>query len=441
MNNTLNKLLLAGDKFMPEIHLRQPQFTYSACRPFTKHEQRIQKFKETGDTNYVYKNELDKACFVHDAAYSDSKDLTKRTVADKILKNKAFDIAKDPKYDGYQRGLAFMVYKFFDSKVASPDKKSIGSGAKLTSQIEQLAEELHKPIIRKFKKRKVYSAFKDNIWGADLADMQLLSKYNKGIRFLLGAIDIFSKYAWVVPLRDKKGISIAKAFQIILKQSNRKSNKIWVDKGSEFYNAFFKKWLRDNDIVMYSTHNEGKSVVAERFIRTLKSKIYKYMTSISKNVYIDKLDDIADEYNNTYYTTIKMKPDDVKDNTYINADKEINNKDPKFKVGDHVRISKYKNIFAKGYMPNWSEEVIDIKKVKNTVPRTYVINDLNGEEIPGTFYEKELQKTNQEEFRIEKVIRQKGDKIYVEWKGYNNSFNSWIDKASLVQRTQKDIIK
>ena len=193
-----------------------------------------------------------------------------------------------------------------------------------------------------------------------------------------------------------------KAFQIILKQSNRKPNKIWVDKGSEFYNAYFKKWLRDNYIVMYSTHNEGKSVVAERFIRTLKSKIYKYMTSISKNVYIDKLDDIADEYNNTYHTTIKMKHIDVKDNTNINADKETNNKDPKFKVGDHVRISKYKNIFAKGYMPNWSKEVFVIKKVKNTVLWTYVINDLNVEEITGTFYEKELQKTNQEEFRIAK---------------------------------------
>ena len=206
MNNTINKLLLAGDKFMPEIHLRQPQFTYSACGPFTKHEQRIQKFKETGDTNYIYKTQLDKACFVHDAAYSDSKDLTKRTVADKILKNKAFDITKDPKYDGYQRGLASMVYKFFDSKVASPDKKSVGSGAKLIPQNEQLADELHKPIIRKFKKRKVYSAFKDNIWGVDLADMQLLSKYNKGIRFLLCAIDIFSRYAWVVPLKKKKKV-------------------------------------------------------------------------------------------------------------------------------------------------------------------------------------------------------------------------------------------
>ena len=265
--------------------------------------------------------------------------------------------------------------------------------------------------------------------------MQLLSKYNKGIRFLSCVIDIFSKYAWVVPLKDKKGISIVKTVQSILKQSNRKPNKIWVDKGSEFYNAYFKKWLRDNDIVMYSTHNEGKSVVAERFNRTLKNKIYKYMTSISKSVYIDKLDDIVDEYNNKYHTTIKMKPADVKDNTYINADKEINIKDPKFKVDDHVRISKHKKIFAKGYMPNWSEEVFVIKKVKNTAPWTYVINDLNGEEITGTFYEKELQKTNQEEFRIEKVIRQKGDKLYVKWEGYNNSFNSWIDKASLVQRT------
>ena len=152
MNNVINKFLLAGDKFMPEMHLRQSQFTYSACGPFTKHKQRIQKFKEIGDTNYIYKNELDKACFTHGAAYSDSKDLTKRTVADKILKNKSFDIAKDPKYDGYQRRLASMVYKIFDSKVASPDKKSSGSGAKhvntkLTPQNQQLAEELHKPII------------------------------------------------------------------------------------------------------------------------------------------------------------------------------------------------------------------------------------------------------------------------------------------------------
>ena len=163
------------------------------------------------------------------------------------------------------RGLA-MVYEFFDKNIP---------------QNQQLAEEIHKPIIRKFKKRKVYSACKDNIWAADLADMQLVSGYNKRIRFLLCVLDIFSKYACVVHLKDKKGIRIVKSFQIILEQSNsRKPNKIWIEKGSEFYNASFKKWLQDNDIVMYSTYNEGKSVVAERFIRTLKSKIYKYMTSI-----------------------------------------------------------------------------------------------------------------------------------------------------------------
>ena len=155
---------------------------------------------------------------------------------------------------------------------------------------------------------------------------------------------------------------------------------------------------------MYSIHNEGKSVVAERFIKTLKAKIYKYMTSVSKNVYIDKLDDIVSEYNNTYHGTIKMKPVHVEDNTYIGFEKEVNDKDPKFKVGGYVRIYKYKNIFAKGYMPNWSGEFSVVSKTKNTVPWTYVINDLNGEEIIGTFYEKELQKTNQKEFRIEKEI-------------------------------------
>ena len=183
---------------------------------------------------------------------------------------------------------------------------------------------------------------------------------------------------------------------------------------------------------MYSIHNKEKSVVAERFIRTLQTKIFKYMTLVSKNVYIDKLDDIMDGYSNTYHRTIKMKLIDAMDNTYVDFTKEVNDKDPKFKVGDHVRISKYKNIFAKGYMPNWSEEVFVVSKIKNTVPWIYVINDINGEEIAGTLYEKELQKTNQKEFRIEKVIKRKGDKLYVKWKGYDNRFNSWIDKKDLI---------
>ena len=168
-----------------------------------------------------------------------------------------------------------------------------------------------------------------------------------------------------------------------------------------------KSWLEKNDIEMYSTHNEETSAVAERFIKTLKNTIYKHMSVISKNVYIDKLDDKVNKYNNRYHSKIKMKLVDVKLSTYIDSNKEINNKDPKFNTGDIVRISKYKNLFSKGYVPNWSEEVFVIKKVKNTVPWIYAISDLKGEEIVGNFYKKDLHKTNQKEFRVEKVIKKK----------------------------------
>ena len=190
---------------------------------------------------------------------------------------------------------------------------------------------LHKPI-RKFNKRKVYSSFKDNIWGVDLADMQLRSKNNKEIRYLLCAIDLFSKYVFVVPLKGTKGITIANAFLRILGKSKRKPNKIWADQGSEFYNTHFKKWLNDNKIEMYSIHNDRKSVVAERFIRTLKNKICKYMTAISKNVYFNVLNYIVDEYNNTCHKTIKMKPTDVKNDSFAEYNRESYEKDPKFKV-------------------------------------------------------------------------------------------------------------
>ena len=171
MNNVINKFLLAGDKFMPGMHLRQPRFVYSACGPFTRHKERIKEFKRTGDTCYIYRNKLNKACFQQDSAYADHKDFINRTEADKVLRDKAYDIASNPEYDGYQRGLASMVYKFFD-------KKSTGSGIASSSI---LADELHKPIIRKFNKRKLYSQFKDNIWGVDLADMQSLSRKIKAL--------------------------------------------------------------------------------------------------------------------------------------------------------------------------------------------------------------------------------------------------------------------
>ena len=177
MNEIVHKLLLAGNKFMSEMHLRQPGFTYSAWGPFPKNKERIKKFKETGDSRYIYQNELDTACFQYDMAYGDFTDFNRRTFADNVLCDKAFDIAQDPKYDGYQRGLAVMVYNFFD-------KKASGSGIKNIPN-KELAEELNKPITRNFNKRKVHSPFIDNIWGADLADMQLTSKSNKWFRFLI----------------------------------------------------------------------------------------------------------------------------------------------------------------------------------------------------------------------------------------------------------------
>ena len=207
-------------------------------------------------------------------------------------------------------------------------------------------------------------------------------------------IYLFSRYAWVIPLN---------------------------------------KFLKENDIEMYSTYNEVKSAVAERFIKTLKNKIYKHMTAICKNVYFNVLDSVVKKYNNTVHSSIKTNPKDVTDSVFAEYNEESSKKDPKFKVGDNVRISKYKNVFAKGYTPNWSKEVFVINKVQNTVPWTYLTNDLSGEEIMGSFYEKELQKTDQKEFRIEKVIRKKGDKLFVKWKAYDNSFNNWIDKKDLLQ--------
>ena len=372
MNEIINKFLLVGDKFMPEIHLKQPGFTYSVCGPF----------EQTGNTSYIFKNELDKACFKHDSAYADYKDLLNRTRADKVLKDRAFDIASDPKYDGYQRSLASMVYKFFD-------KKSSGSGINNV----KLADELHKPVIKKFSKCKVYSSFKDNILGVDLADMQLLSRQNKGIKYLLCAIDFFSKYAFVVPLKDKKGASVVKGFKKVVNESSREPDKIWVDKGSEFYNKVFKNWLKDEGIEIYSTYNEGKSVVAERFIRTLKNKLYKHMTAISQDVYWNVLDDAVAKYNDTINRSIGMKPKDVKSDKKAVYVAESNEKSTRFSVGDRVRISKFKNIFAKGYTPNWSKEIFVVNKIKNTVPWTYELKDLNREDIIGRFYDRELQKT------------------------------------------------
>ena len=245
-----------------------------------------------------------------------------------------------------------MVDKFLNEKSSGSGVATSLANKSATEPNYQFENELHREIFRKFKKRKVYSSFRDNIWGVDLADMQSLSKYNKGIEYLLCAIDLFSRYAWVVPIKDKRGITIVNAFQKLISKVH-KPNKIWVDQGGEFYNKILKRFLKINNIKMYSTYNEGKSAVAEKYIRTLKKKVFKHMTAISKNVYFDALDDMVNKYNNTVHRTIQMKSIHFTSDSYAEYNEDFNETEPKFKVGDRVRISKYKNIFAKRYTQNW----------------------------------------------------------------------------------------
>ena len=263
--------------------------------------------------------------------------------------------------------------------------------------------------------------------------MQAFSKFNRGVKYLLAVIDIFSKYGWLIPLKDKTGKSVASALKTIFKE--RKTEKMWVDKGKEFYNKDVK-----NLIELYSTENEEKSSVVERWIRTMKEKMWKYFTANSTNNFINVLSDLVKEYNNTRHSSIKMTP--VKASKTENEltvwrniypeHLEIYDIKPKFSVGDKVRISKKKKTFEKGYTTRWTEEIFTIVEVKRTQPPTYKIADLNGEEIKGSFYEPELQKTNQEIFRIEKVMKRGKTKSLVKWKGYSNDFNSWVDNKDIV---------
>ena len=309
-----------------------------------------------------------------------------------------------------------------------------GGGAKPDGKkwTDQLAEELHKPVRRKFKRRQVISHGIDDIWAADLVEMQPFAKYNKGFKYILTVIDIFSKYAFMVPLKDKKGMSVSKAFSEIFKESGRRPNKVWTDKGREFYNKDVKRL----GVPLYSTENEQKSSVVERFNRTLKERMYKYFTANNTNVYFDILDSLVSQYNKSKHRAIKMTPIEaskkknegiVHENLYGS---EAKTSKAKFKLGDYVRIVKKKGTFEHGFTPRWTEEVFQISSSLDTDPVTYKIIDFNNEEIKGSFYEQELQKTSQETYRIEKVLRRRGKgpnkELFVKWKGYGPEFNSWI---------------
>ena len=263
--------------------------------------------------------------------------------------------------------------------------------------------------------------------------MRAFSKHNDGVTFLLLVIDIFSKYGWVIPLKNKEGKTVAEALKTIFKE--RKAEKLWTDKGKEFYNKNVKDLVK-----LYSTENEEKSSIVERWIRTMKEKMWKYFTDNNTYTYIDILPDLVEDYNNTVHSSTKLTPVEASKkkneltvwrNLYPDRLK-IHDLRPKFSVGDEVRISKKKKTFEKGYTTRWTEEIFTITKIQNTNPITYKIADLQGEEIDGTFYEPELQKTEQQVFRIEKVIEKRKNKSLVKWKGYSDKFNSWVDNKNLI---------
>jgi len=298
----------------------------------------------------------------------------------------------------------------------------------------QLADELHKPIIKNFPKRKVYVNGIDKIWAADLVEMQAFSKFNRGVRYLLTVIDVFSKYGWMLLLKDKTGKSVADAFKEIFKKSKRKPTKLWTDRGLEFHN----KHVKELGVELYSTENEEKSSVFERWNRTMKEKMFKYFTANNTNKYIDVLDDFVERYNNTRHSSIKMTPVEAskKENevrVYRNLYPDLTRRPmrAKFKAADKVRILKKKGLFEKGFTPNWTEEVSTVSKIQRTNPVTYKITDYNDEEIQGTFCEQELQKTSREVFRIEKIVKKGKTRSLVKWKGYPESFNSWVDNKDL----------
>lgn len=295
---------------------------------------------------------------------------------------------------------------------------------------DNLAEELHKPVRKKFYRRRIWVPGVDHTWAADLVEMTAFAKENDGYRYLLTVIDVFSKYGWITPLKNKTGEVVANALRDILKQ--RKPKKLWVDKGKEFYNRHVQAL-----VPIYSTENEEKSSVVERWNRTMKERMYKFFSANNTYRYLDMLDGLVDTYNNSRHSSIGMTP--VKASDPANED-SVRAKlypllktpqKPKFAVEDRGRIPRKKGTFEKGYTPRWTEEVFTINQVLYTNPITYRIVDHDGEKIEGSFYESELQKTAQEVYRIERVIRRRGKKALVKWLGYPDSQNSWVDADAI----------
>lgn len=298
-----------------------------------------------------------------------------------------------------------------------------------------LINELHKPIRKNFKRRRTIIKGLDDLWQADLAQMNLFANSNKNYKFILIVIDCFSKYVWAKPLKTKTGVEVAKAFESILGQ--RHPRNLQTDQGKEFFNVNFKTLTEKFQINHYNTFSCKKAAIVERVIRTLKERLFQYFSLNGSYKWLDILEQIIFDYNNTKHSKINMKPMQVTKNnekqilnTSYNFLKSVT-APRKFDVGDLVRISKAKHVFQKGYIPNWTTELFKIVKINITNPQTYLFEDLQKQPISGAFYAEELQKTSQPDiYLVEKILRKRARKVYVKWLGLDNSHNSWIDSTN-----------
>ena len=308
---------------------------------------------------------------------------------------------------------------------------------------------LHKPARKRFRRNRVFVNGLDEQWQADLADLQNLSRWNRGHKYLLTCIDVLSKYAWVVPLKSKSASALVAAFTSIFKKG-RKPERLQTDAGTEFMNRSFQTFLKNHDVRHFVTYNETKAQVVERFNRTLKHLLWRLFTMSSSYHYLDKLDNLVNEnYNQSIHRSIKMKPAEV---TVFNAQdvwrtlygKQASIIKYKFKVGDQVKIGKYKRVFQKGYLPSWTEESFTVAQRLPRNPPVYRLKEADGELIRGTFYEAELQKVTESSdhlFRIEKILKRRGKgvnkEVLVHWKGWPEKYDSWIPYKQLVSLQQK----
>ena len=309
---------------------------------------------------------------------------------------------------------------------------------------KQLAKELLRPKRNRFDRRHIYSPSIDDTWTADLADFEKFKRVNRGYRYILVVLDTFSRYAWARPLKQKTGAEVANAFQDILQKSKRRCKKLFCDRGTEFYNVNLRRVLESNgNIQLYSTYNEPKASIAERFIRTLRNKIESNYILTQSTVWYDILPQLIHEYNTTRHRTIKMTPEEASkpensETVYENLmSRKVSVPSVKFVVGDKVRISVHKRMFEKGATANWSEEVYEVSEILPTRPITYKLRDLAGEDIQGGFYNEQLQKTNLTIYRIDKILRKRTrqgvNEVLVRWSGYPDKFNQWLPADSVHQ--------